>query len=204
MGALYAYLNDDCLISFSSDSRWLTDTIDAVYKRIDEEADKQIKLPNVADEETVRSFQKKYGGSLLADSLEAITTGQDILTNATELFSNLVFCDTAKRQLKQERNPVLIKQISKRLLELQEYFESKPKIFDQKKLNHATPESQATLTQYRREHTFQLPTGKYEVFSWHVRFTGNYEGRIFFLPDISRAKCYIGQIGGKLKTVTYG
>lgn len=204
VGALYAYLNDDCLISFSRDSRWLTDTLDAVYKRMDEDTERQIRIPNVANQDTVHSFQNKYSSSLLADSLEAITVGQDILTNATELFPNLVFCDTAKRQLKQEKNPVLIKQISKRLLELQKYFETEPKVFDQNILNHATPESPATLIQYKREHTFQLPTGEYEVFSWHMRFTGKFEGRIFFLPDLSNAQCYIGHIGGKLKTVTYG
>lgn len=98
----------------------------------------------------------------------------------------------------------MIRQICKRLLELQKYFESSPEVFDKNRLNHATLESVATLKQYEREHTFQLPSGDYKVFSWHMRFTGSFEGRIFFLPDISNSKCYIGHIGGKLKNVTYG
>lgn len=204
-GGLYAYLDNDCLISFSSDAKWLTDTIDAVYDGTNEEIDdkKNITIPNVANNDTVNSFQKKYSNLIFDDSLDTINVGADILMHEKDMFANLVFCDTAKRQLKQEKNPVLVRQICKRLLELQKYFETAPKAFDKEKLNHATPETPATLTQYKREHTFQLPTGEYEVFSWHMRFTGNVKGRIFFFPDIANSKCYIGHIGGKLKTVLF-
>ncbi len=34
--------------------------------------------------------------------------------------------------------------------------------------------------------------------------TGVIAGRIFFFPDIQNSICYIGHIGGKLRTVTYG
>lgn len=204
-GALYAYLNKDCLISFTPDAKWTSDTIYADYIELDEEdiRETEVAIPNVANRDTVNSFQRKYKNLLLDDSLDAINVGEDILTHAEDIFANLIFCDTAKRQLKQEKNPVLIRQISKRLLELQKYFESSPGTFDKTKLNHATPESSATLQQYEREHTFHLPSGDYQIFSWHMRFTGSFEGRIFFLPDIPNSKCYIGHIGGKLKNVTY-
>lgn len=117
---------------------------------------------------------------------------------------NLVFCRTAENQLKQMQNPVTVRQVCKRLLELQEYFSSSPKVFDKSQLNHATPESEITLQQYNREHAFQLPNGEYQIFSCHMRFTGNIAGRIFFFPDIKNNRCYIGHIGKKLKTVTYG
>ncbi|RKI41924.1 hypothetical protein D7V86_08190 [bacterium D16-51] len=205
-GALLAYLNEDCLISFDTNNKWKTDTIYAKLLWLGEEdvEEKYIKLPNIVDEDTVCSFEQKYFDKLADDLREKIVVGEDILKNAAQVFSSLIFCRTAERQLRQLKDPVSVRQICKRLLELQEYFAARPKVFDKNQLNHATPESDITLQYYSREHTFQLPDGQYQVFSWHMRFTGNMAGRIFFFPDIQNSKCYIGHIGGKLKTVTYG
>ena len=46
------------------------------------------------------SFQKKYKNLWLDDSLDVINVGEDILIHAEDIFANLIFCDTAKRQLK--------------------------------------------------------------------------------------------------------
>lgn len=53
------------------------------------------------------------------------------------------------------------------------------------------------------EHTFQLPNGKIQIFSWHIRYTGGYAGRIFFYPVPEEKKIYIGHIGHKLPTAKY-
>ena len=204
-GALLAYLNEDCLISFDSDDKWKMDNISAKLLWLGENdiEEKQINLPNVSDENTVQSFEEKYSKNLMDTLRDKIVVGEDILKNASQMFSNLVFCNTAQRQLRQLQDPVTVRQVCKRLLELQNYFSASPKMFDKEQLNHATPESEITLRHYSREHTFQLPNNEYQIFSWHMRFTGNIAGRIFFFPDIQNSRCYVGHIGEKLKTVTY-
>ena len=76
-------------------------------------------------------------------------------------------------------------------------------VFDENTLTRATPESEATLKQFSQEHTFGLPDGSVKRFSWHVRYTGGYAGRIFFHPVPERKVIYIGHVGHKLPTVKY-
>ena len=75
--------------------------------------------------------------------------------------------------------------------------------FEKGYVAHATTESKVTLTKYESEHTFLLPEGKTQLFSWHTRYTGSYGGRIFFYPVPGKKKIYIGHIGHKLPTVKY-
>lgn len=72
--------------------------------------------------------------------------------------------------------------------------------FDFEKLTYATPETDKTLKMFAEEHKFLLPNGQIKLFSWYVRFTGAYAGRIFFEPMLQEAKVYIGR---KLPTARY-
>lgn len=94
-------------------------------------------------------------------------------------------------------------QVYKRLLELQRAGESMKGNFDKNVLTKATPESEATLKQYSQEHTFQLPDGRTQLFSWHTRYTGGYAGRIFFYAVPREKIIYIGYIEKKLPTAKY-
>ncbi|WP_207649495.1 hypothetical protein [Anaeromicropila populeti] len=50
------------------------------------------------------------------------STLEDIIANAEEYFSNLIFCNCVIEQLKVENHCITVKQIFKRLSELQEEF----------------------------------------------------------------------------------
>ena len=102
-------------------------------------------------------------------------------------FPNLIFCENAINGCYKNVGVAEAGQVYKRLLEL-------PK---------ASPETPLTLEQYETEHTFLLPEGNAQLFSWHTRFTGGYAGRIFFYPDTTQKKMYIGHIGHKLPTKKY-
>lgn len=94
-------------------------------------------------------------------------------------------------------------QVYKRLLELQRVAEVMENKFNKEVSTKATPESGATLERFSIEHTFLLPDGNTQIFSWHTRFTGDYAGRIFFHPVPEKKIIYVGHIGHKLPTVKY-
>ena len=147
---------------------------------------------------------QKWGKSTCKKQISStFKSGKDILERRTELFQNLVFCKNAEKQLKNEIDSCNISQISRKLFELQAYFSNIGGIFEKDKLNKCTPESPETLKRFPEDHSFELPNNEKRIFSWHIRFTGKYEGRIFFEPDAPNKRCYIGHIGGKLSTVKY-
>jgi hypothetical protein len=122
--------------------------------------------------------------------------GKDILDHAQEAFPNLIFCKNAEKQLENENNCMNATQIARKLKKLQEHT-----VLGTELIN-ATPESKPTLEHYENEHTFLLPNGQQQLFSWHLRFTGNsIAGRIFY--EIEGKNCFIGHIGSKLPTVKY-
>lgn len=204
LGCLCGYLLDGCMLSFDTDEKWNTVELEAVFEHLEEGeiCEEDVALRNVSNEETVQAFKTRYTSELKNEQIEILTTGDMILQKNEQLFPNLVFCDNARRQLKNICNHILVKQIAKKLMELQEYFSHEHTYFDKKAIKNADPESRETLRRYEKEHTFRLPDGRKEVFSCHVRFTG-IEGRIFFWPDIRNRRCYIGHVGCKLPNVTY-
>jgi len=99
--------------------------------------------------------------------------------------------------------PEDIAKLYAKLDELNDYFRNITGNFDVNALKHCTGESEATLKNYKDDHTFILPDGSEEIFSFHLRFTGTYAGRIFFISDEENRSCIIGHIGKKLKSVKY-
>lgn len=204
LGCLYGYLLNGCMISFDTADIWRKPNLLLTLRKLkgNEISEQEVILPNVSNRETFESFKIKFSGVIKQDLLDKFLIGKDILQKRTQIFPNLVFCDNALRQLRSMNNPVIVRQVCIRLMELQEYFSEQHSSFDKDELKNATLESKSTLKYYEAEHTFRLPDGRYKIFSWHIRFTG-IEGRIFFLPDVKNKICYIGHIGSKLPNVTY-
>ncbi len=203
-GCLCGYLSRGCMLSFDTDIKWEQEELNAVLEELEgQEIKKQIvSIPNVCNDVTYKSFETAYCPFFNKAHLDTLLTGDIILKKSKDIFQNLIFCDNAKRQMKCITNPILVKQIVKKLMELQEYFCVWHRFFDKTAIKNASPESKETLRHYKKEHTFLLPDGRYEVFSWHIRFTG-IEGRIFFLPEVWDRRCYIGHVGCKLPNVSY-
>ena len=207
-GCLLAYLRSGCCLSFPGHEEWDIPFIKGSYRFMNEETDQidscEASVPNIASEETASVFSQIFSEQIKREKRSSFHSGKDILDCAPKKFPNLIFCKTASDQLMAEGRHNNVNQIARRLIELQEYFETAIGAFDAQQLNHCTPESKATLDQYKLEHTFLLPSGREELFSWHLRFTGEYgDGRIFFYPDMTSKKCYIGHIGHKLPTKMY-
>lgn len=205
-GCLLVYETDGVAVSFLSSEYWKTSEIEGTYIELSGDGDLkqcQVSIPNVSYKENVMIFKKYYDQKKEELRYTAIKSGQDILQCAGKLFPNLVFCENAVRECQKNVGVSEAGQVYKRLLELQRAAEAMEYAFDKTLLTKATPESEATLQRFSLEHTFQLPDGRKQLFSWHTRYTGGYAGRIFFYPASEEKKIYIGHIGQKLPTVKY-
>ena len=165
------------------------------------------------DEERIGVVRHTSRKEHLQDHIEWIkqTSIQDLLIDGvalwnkrSELFPNLQFCDSVKKQLENLRiGNSMLPPIRKKLFELQNYSESwLAGGFNSELIGcKATPESEATLKKYLQERTFLCPDGQNRIFSWHVRLTP-LPWRIHFYPE-QQGKIIIGYIGSHLLTVRF-
>lgn len=207
-GCLIAYERDDLVISFLSNPCWECEKLEGTYSLLDEygeilEENEAVTVPHVSYNANLYAFKKDYSNKIALLGKTVLKSGKDILKNQAALFPNIVLCKNAVKQLEMDIGAEEVAQVYKKLLELQIYFGKTGDSFDKDALLNATPESDATLKRYGEDHTFVLPDGERILFTWHIRFTGSYAGRIFFYPDVAKKKCYIGHIGHKLPTMKY-
>ena len=204
-GCLLAYETDGVTISFLSDDYWKIPEISGNYVAFDEDEnlnEEYVQVPNVSCQKNIESFGEKYEEKRKEWRSE-IRSAQDVLKGKDVVFPNLIFCENAIKGCYKNVGVTEAGQVYKRLLELQTAAEKMENQFDKNLLTKASPETPQTLEQYETEHTFLLPEGNAQLFSWHTRFTGGYAGRIFFYPDIKQKKIYKGHIGHKLPTKKY-
>ncbi len=64
-----------------------------------------------------------------------------------------------------------------------------------------TPQSKETLKRFKKQHTFSFPDEQIIV-SYHMRYTGNIPGRIYFHPAGWLKKAYVCSLTTKLPTVS--
>lgn len=205
-GCLLVYEMDGVAVSFLSSAHWKTSEIDGTYTELLDDGDLecwQVKIPNVSFADNVKVFKNYYEHKREEWRYTEIVCGQDILECAENVLPNLVFCENAIQGCRKNVGVSEAGQVYKRLLELQRAAEKMEKKFDKNALTKATPETGATLERFSDEHTFRLPDGNVQLFSWHIRYTGGYAGRIFFHPVPEEKTIYIGHIGHKLPTVSY-
>lgn len=201
-----AYEIDGVLISFLSNSYWENAVVRGTYTCLDENGEifsEEAGIPNVSCEENAFVFRGEQKKIRALQQKESIRSGMDIFMCRNEMFPNLIFCDNALKQLQTEIGGTEAGQVYRRLLELQAVAKEMGGKFDKEKLTHASPETAKTLHMFKEEHTIMLPDGTKQLFSWHVRFTGGYGGRIFFEPFLEEYKIYIGHIGKKLPTASF-
>lgn len=205
-GCLLVYEMDGVAVSFLSSEHWKISEIEGTYTKLADDGEleqSQIKIPNVSCDENIIIFKAYFERKKEDWRYTNIVSGQDVVRIAEEQFPNLRFCENAIQGCKKNVGVAEAGQVYKRLLELQNAAETMENKFDKNMLAKATPESKVTLEQFSVEHTFKLPDGKIQLFSWHVRYTGGYAGRIFFHPVPEEKIIYIGHVGHKLPTVKY-
>jgi len=205
-GCLLVYEMDGVAFSFLSHKHWEEPKLEGTYIELGDDGELaylQVEIPNVSNHDNISIFKKFYEQKMEELPEGRIISGQDILRYTEQAFPNLKFCENAILGCKKNVGVSEARQVYKRLLELQRAAEAMGQKFDKNLLAHATPESDVTLKRFSEEHTFQLPDGRNQLFSWHIRYTGGYAGRIFFYPVPAEKIIYIGHVGHKLPTVKF-
>lgn len=199
-GGTEAFLNNSFLISLCLNEKWKRESISADLFSLFNETVDQVIIYNVFCKEQL--YKDPILGILKTAGAVKISSYIDLWKRRSELFPHLKFCPSVQGDLdKLER--FYLHQVIKKLLELENYCkndsggEFRPDI-----LTKTTMESESTLRQYKRQHTFADENGIEYLASWHMRFTG-IPGRIFFIPDYEKNSMLICYIGKKLPNVTY-
>lgn len=127
-----------------------------------------------------------------------------MLESLDDLFPSLIFHEVALNQLRSEVQVCHVQALCNKLMLLEKYFCNwDGKEFDEKAFppKSVSPQSKETLKRFEKEHTFSFPHEQIMV-SYHMRYTGNIPGRIYFHPAGEIRKAYICSLTTKLRTVS--
>lgn len=201
-GALIASINSDFLISMDSNEYWKNFEIEGGVYNLQDDSTSEIKLYNITDRHQLESNISLIEQEKLK-KIKKYSTGLELLESLDSDFPSLIFHDVAKKQLESEVQVQHLSAICNKLFEINRYFADwdRDKFEMDKFMSKITPQSPETLTRFIKEHTFEFE-GKYVVVSYHLRYTGNIPGRIYFDPDHSTGKGLICSLTTKLPTVT--
>lgn len=199
-GAAEAILHNSFLISLGSAAKWKQNTLLFRFYSLHTDCEKPTEVPNVFT--TYQLEQEPVHSILIQLHTVPVYSYDELWRKKGELFPHLSFCPSIQRNFRQLET-MYLSQIMRKLMELNRYAESyEGGSFQPGLLSKTTPESEETLRQYRKEHTFADETGTEYIASWHMRFTGM-AGRIFFVPNYQDRQFLVCYIGKKLPNVTY-
>lgn len=203
-GALQiAFTKDYALLSFETNEVWKRDELDISINFIDETAEQHCCLKNFYNEGSIGNnlWIQTLPSFVFTDKYPTIKSLLDDLDNA---LPNLIFHKTALKQLENEIQLSWYYSLANRLHELDEYcFSIEDNDFEK---SHFPPrtissESTETLKQFENKYTFEYKGQRYLI-KYHLRYTGNSQGRIYFVP-IEDKKCIVYSLTTKLPTVSY-
>lgn len=206
IGAAFSieHFDKPIILSVWTDIFWETESIDCLYKILDDDAEiigKEHCVFNITKESNIDKLMEQKRDGIY----RYISSGQDLWEKRTELFPNLTFCASVKKQLYEDSEKYHIIKIIERLEKMQEYFFRNHVRYSPQDMGmNARTESESVKInpKLKKLRMFKLPSGQEEYFFDHISFSsGKYSaGRIHFLPDVDNNNCYIGYIGNHLPT----
>ena len=202
VGCLLAFDNRDVVISMGSCDYWKQYTINGEIYFLETNKTEQIEIVNISAPNHLIQNEDNLE-KLLKFELMSIKSGEQLINSLSTLFPNLIFSYECRSQLKTEVEAQHLNILIKKLREIDHFFENwDGKIFDEKQFqSKVTPQSKETLKRFPTDHTFEVG-GKIVLVSYHMRYTGNIPGRIYFEPDFDRKIGLICSLTTKLRTVT--
>lgn len=202
-GCLVAFELNGKNISLVTHSLWSEHKISGTHITLDLDTEETLftetQLDNIFSSSQVALLQDE----VIERTFQHISSGQDLWDNKALLFPHLEFCDSVKDQLVEDSQGFHIKQVLLKLQRMNAYFGDDDTEYDPQKLGmKARTESESVHQdpELKKQRLFRMPDGETGYFFDHIGFTGNYCGRIHFLPNKANKKCCIGYIGKHLKT----
>ena len=204
-GLGFVLIIDGLAISFNSERKWNLSKLTLKIRRLNEDDelfDELLEIVHASSQNHVKEHNDwiKYRIRL------NINNGQELWNRKEELFPNLEFCDSVKKQLEDILSGQLeLQPVIKTLLTLQNYCQTwnSGSFYIQPSILEYSPESQQTLnnSKYKEQREFICPDGKKRLFSLHAKLR-ICNWRIYFKPE-TPGKVIIGYIGSHLPTVKY-
>lgn len=195
-----AVLNESFVVSPCFSDEWQVESLEGKFYSLNDDTEETVILSNIYTEAQIENLP--ISDFLDNKYFKQIYSYEDLWCRRDILFPHLEFCPSVEQDL-EKLEVSYINQVIKKLYELErDCLEHDHEPFDKNRLSKTSPESEATLQQYHKEHTFFDEDGKAHIASWHMRFTG-IPGRIFFVPNFKNGKILICYIGEKLKNVKY-
>ena len=191
-------------ISFCSSSKWVENRIEIVKYQIASQVGNIIEKTCWVCNISIKEHFQPYIDKIRDERQESKNYFNNFTNEVNMDFLNLVFCENALEDLKQnDIDLYLRKKICHILDALNLAIQTSSNIqgiIDTAKLD-ISPESGQTKanTRLMRLRTFKLPNGSYKVFDWHVKNFPHYR-RLYFEPDFQNRKIFIGYFGKHLET----
>lgn len=131
--------------------------------------------------------------------IQTCRTGADLIRLWSIYFSHLDLTDEATRTIPKLPQAALAPVI-RMLIELQKFYskwDGVPVNYENALRYKATQESGRRLNAYAAELSIMCPDGEIRIMNWHLRYTIG-AGRLYFLPNEARRRCFIGYVGIKI------
>lgn len=201
-GLLTAHLDNELLISLLTDTFWGNFIIDGDLYDVTDDSITNVKVFNLTNKEQLNN-NRDLIAALEFKQIKDLKSGANLIPELKNFFPYLIFHKNSLDQLKNEVEPEHIPALCKKLSEINQYFsEWDGGVFEPHKFrSKISPQSQVTLKMFRIQHTFTFDH-KEVLVSFHLRYTGNIPGRIYFSPDNSTGKGLICSLTTKLPTVS--
>ena len=190
-------------ISFVSEPYWNMFEIPCQYYSLKEDQTFHVRVYNLSSEAQL----EKYSGQISEmkeKEISGIRTPQQLLECLDELFPSLIFHQVALNQLEGQVQACHVGALCNKLMSLERYFSKwDGERFEEEAFpsRSVSPQSKSTLERFKKEHTFEFTDAQVLV-SYHMRYTGNIPGRIYFHPAYKLRKAYICSLTTKLPTVS--
>jgi len=204
IGLQIAYEMDNPLISFSTAECWKQPIVESILCDVETNQEESISEINLYSDESV-SVHSVWLNSRAECEITHIKTADEFLGQYQVLFPSLDFHPNALSQIQNQVSRVNIPTIISKLRVLEKYFST----WDGQKFDRSvfpprflSPESEKTLTDFKKQHTYEW-NGESILVSYHVRYTGgNIPGRIYIYPDHNTKRCVVVSLYEKLPTVS--
>jgi hypothetical protein len=199
-----AYLLETLAISLISEKCWNCSCLELEVRQIDENE----KISTVTTEIIHASCEahiQEHTNWIQNRICTGVKDGIELWNRKGELFPNLEFCESVKKQLENIRTRQLeLQPVIKALFELQNCSKNwnNGAFSTQGYSIETSGESEPTLNQYSKQRTFRCPDGEERLFEQHVKLrVCNW--RIHFLPENPNKAIIVGYIGRHLPTDKY-
>lgn len=201
-GLLTAHLNNEFLFSLATHNYWENFMFSGNLYDLSDDSNSEVQVYNLTSGKQLDDNSLLIAEIALKQIYE-LNSGEKLLSEINNIYPFLIFHKNAQDQLKNEIESQHIPALCKKLSEINTYFsEWNGGAFEPQKFKtKISPESQATLEMFKTEHTFSFEH-KDVLASFHLRYTGNIPGRIYFCPDNSTGKGLICSLATKLYTST--